>query len=232
MRGSASKAPASTNRPRGRPRGDARERILGAARKLLAADRYDAVSVPEIVAAAGVAQGTFYLYFASKADLIDALTEMVQRAIETKVVGCLEQDKPLIAILALLLDAGAAVCREFADILPFLGSDGLLFGTSVRAEILRAPYLHRLAALIARDQEAGLLIQKIAPDHAARLVCATLDQVARDLARPQLSTSNQQYRDDAINFLTRALAPTSVPPRSKSVKAPNSRALERGGERD
>jgi AcrR family transcriptional regulator len=193
-------------RPRGRPRGDARERILRAARGLLAAQRYDEVSVPEIVAAAGVAQGTFYLYFESKAALIVALADDLQRAIEVKIAACVSADAPVIELVGRLIDAGAAVCRDYADILPFLGSEALLFGESQRAEKLRAPHIEKLASLIQRDQRAGLVRRDLTPAYAARLISATLDQVARDVAGGAASENEAAYRDEAISFLRRAIA--------------------------
>ncbi|MBY6243003.1 TetR/AcrR family transcriptional regulator [Methylosinus sp. Sm6] len=193
-------------RSRGRPRGDARERILRAARRLLAAQRYDEVSVPEIVAAAGVAQGTFYLYFETKASLIVALADEIQRAIEAKIAACFSSDVPVIELVGRLIDAGAAVCRDHADILPFLRSEALLFGESRRSEELRKPHVEKLASLIQRDQRAGLLRRDLTPAYAARLISATLDQVARDVAGGSVSGNEIAYRDEAIAFLRRAIA--------------------------
>ena len=49
--------------------------LLAAARAVLAEKGLEAATVSEIVARAGVAQGTFYLYFPSKMALIPALQE-------------------------------------------------------------------------------------------------------------------------------------------------------------
>ncbi len=50
--------------------GRTRERIVNVAIKLFADKGFDKATVDEIVARAGVAKGTFYLYFKSKEDLI------------------------------------------------------------------------------------------------------------------------------------------------------------------
>jgi AcrR family transcriptional regulator len=52
-----------------------RRELLDAARRLIAEKGYDTLAVHEIVAEAGVAQGTFYLYFKGKDDLPHALAE-------------------------------------------------------------------------------------------------------------------------------------------------------------
>jgi|GEM_PF-553744 AcrR family transcriptional regulator len=64
--------------------------IIKAAARLLAQKSVAATPVSEIVKAAGVAQGTFYLYFSSKDDVVlavaehitDCMTEEIQQAIE------------------------------------------------------------------------------------------------------------------------------------------------------
>lgn len=50
-----------------------REALLAAGEQVLAARGADGVTVEEVTAAAGVAKGTFYLYFRSKSELVGAL---------------------------------------------------------------------------------------------------------------------------------------------------------------
>jgi AcrR family transcriptional regulator len=49
--------------------------ILNAAEKLFAAKGYEAATVNDILAAVNIAKGTFYYYFKSKEDVLDALIE-------------------------------------------------------------------------------------------------------------------------------------------------------------
>ena len=60
---------------------DTRQRILAAAEVLFASLGYNAASVSKITEQAGVGQGTFYLYFASKLDLFDALVDDLNRRV-------------------------------------------------------------------------------------------------------------------------------------------------------
>ena len=53
--------------------GKTREKIVSSAMELFAKKGFDKTTVDEIVAKAGVAKGTFYLYFKSKDDLIKEL---------------------------------------------------------------------------------------------------------------------------------------------------------------
>lgn len=63
----------------GRP-SDARERLIEAAREVIYANSYGAVSVDELCAAAGVKKSSFYHFFSSKQDLVlTALESQWQR---------------------------------------------------------------------------------------------------------------------------------------------------------
>ena len=56
-------------------RNERREQILSAARKVFSVKGYHASSVADILAEAGIARGTFYLYFPSKRAIFDELLE-------------------------------------------------------------------------------------------------------------------------------------------------------------
>jgi AcrR family transcriptional regulator len=72
-----------------RPRSDAarnRERLLGAARSLLADRAFDDVTTDEIAGAARVGKGTLYRAFGSKAGLARALLDDEERALQEAIL--------------------------------------------------------------------------------------------------------------------------------------------------
>jgi AcrR family transcriptional regulator len=64
------------------PADDRRAHILDAARKVFAAQGYASSNVAAICEHAGIARGTFYLYFDNKADILVALLEGVEERIK------------------------------------------------------------------------------------------------------------------------------------------------------
>lgn len=72
-----------------KPPEERRREIIGAARFLFAERGYDGTSVSAIVARAGVAQGTFYLYFPSKDHVLAAVLEAASAEYVAAVRGCL-----------------------------------------------------------------------------------------------------------------------------------------------
>ena len=102
-----------------------RAQLLKAARKVFRAKGYDGASVSEIVREAGVAQGTFYLYFRSKRDaavsLRDGLMETMAQAAATAMKSHTSFEDRLQSLIA----AGFKVARRNADLfrLAFIGAD-------------------------------------------------------------------------------------------------------------
>ena len=102
-----------------------REQLLRAARKVFRAKGFDGASVSEIVREAGVAQGTFYLYFPSKkaaaVSLRDGLMETMAQAMATAVESRTSFEDRLESLIA----AGFEVGRRNADLfrLAFIGAD-------------------------------------------------------------------------------------------------------------
>ncbi|HDH97275.1 MAG TPA: TetR/AcrR family transcriptional regulator [Proteobacteria bacterium] len=70
-----------------------KERLLEAAKKVFAEKGYHAAGVSDIIEAAGVARGTFYLYFKSKRDVFTALVEYIIQKIDSLVTP-LPMDTP------------------------------------------------------------------------------------------------------------------------------------------
>src|SRR5580698_1456672 len=74
-RSNGSRGKTSGNGKGGTPEAGKRERILDAAVKVFAAEGFYNAKVSQIAQAAGVADGTIYLYFKSKDDLLIQLFE-------------------------------------------------------------------------------------------------------------------------------------------------------------
>lgn len=81
-------------KPRTKPAEVRRDDILRAATSLFIAGSVGATTIDEIAARAGVAKGTFYLYFSSKEDLVAALRERVIDGFCARVRAAVEASAP------------------------------------------------------------------------------------------------------------------------------------------
>jgi len=163
-----------------RSRGDKRERILDAAVRVLARKGFHATRVSEVAKAAGVADGTIYLYFDSKDDLLVSLFEdrverllkfleaelprartasdKLRRVIELQ-LGLLEGERDLAEVLTVILRQSTKLMKEQA------------------APKFNA-YLAVIARVVAEGQATGELRDDVPPHLVARAIFGALDGIA------------------------------------------------------
>ena len=151
-----------------------RAQLLKAARKVFRAKGYDGASVSEIVREAGVAQGTFYLYFPSKRDaavsLRDGLMETMAQAVATAVKSRTSFEDRLESLIA----AGFKVARKNADLfrLAFIGADET--HPEMHSESKEhASFLTAITDLFREAVDAGEM-EAMDPEIAARLAIGLL----------------------------------------------------------
>ena len=102
-----------------------RAQLLRAARKVFRAKGYDGATVSEIVREAGVAQGTFYLYFPSKKAAAVSLRHGLMETMAEAMATAVESRTSLEDRLESLIAAGFKVARKNVDLfsLAFIGAD-------------------------------------------------------------------------------------------------------------
>ena len=178
-RGAAGKKRAKAAPAKRRRGGDKRDRILKAAVKVFAKSGFHATRVSEVAKAAGVADGTIYLYFKSKEELLVSLFEdRVQklltymreelpkqpdapsrlRAVIDMQLGLLEGERDLAEVITVIIRQSTRLMKEFA-------APGFL------------AYLDAIAKIVAEGQAAGDFRKDVSPHIAARAVFGALDGI-------------------------------------------------------
>jgi TetR/AcrR family fatty acid metabolism transcriptional regulator len=162
------------------PTSDKHERILNAAVRVFAKKGFHGTRVAEIAKAAGVADGTIYLYFQSKDDVLVSLFEdrverlltymrdelpkcpgaaaKLRRIIELQ-LGLLEGERELAEVITVILRQSSKLMKEYA------------------APKFNA-YLEAVAKVVAEGQAAGEFRQDVSPSLVARAIFGALDGVA------------------------------------------------------
>lgn len=160
---------------------DKRERILRAAVKVFARKGFYAARVSEIAKAAGVADGTIYLYFENKDDVLvslfdDRLTRLIavlEKEIATEGLTFEQRFRRVIELQLGLLDGQ----RELAEVVTvnLRQSTRLL---KQYATPLFTRYLDVMARLITEGQREGLVRADVSPRIVARSLWGALDALA------------------------------------------------------
>jgi len=134
-----------------------RAEILEAARVLFLRDGYARTPVSAIVKAAGVAQGTFYLYFASKQELLAELARAVFRDYASIVVRACALDAPADERLARIVVQMHEAVRENRDLETLLRNSESALATEQASLEGRARLARSISELVEACVAEGLL---------------------------------------------------------------------------
>jgi len=162
------------------PQSDKRQRILDAAVRVFAEEGFYNSKVSQIAEAAGVADGTIYLYFKSKDDLLISLFEDRMDSVNAELRrtlgspgSAIERLRQIIALHFELVEANPAmaevICVELRQSSKFIKE---------YANPKFAEYLRILAGCVADGQAAGILRADIDPQLVARSLFGALDEIA------------------------------------------------------
>jgi TetR/AcrR family transcriptional regulator, fatty acid metabolism regulator protein len=191
-------------------RNDKRARILDAAVKVFAERGYFSSTVAEIARAAGVADGTIYLYFKSKDDLLLRLFDekMTQLLAEAKAALAEERDAP--ARLKRFIQLHFSLVEKNPDLASVLVVElrqSAQFLKSADRQKLGAAYLDLIAQVVRDGQERGELDVSVSPGTAKRAIFGALDELALGWLVSGRRTSLKKAGNEVAEWLVRGLLP-------------------------
>lgn len=124
----------------------------------------------DIVREAGVAQGTFYLYFPSKKDAFFALAQQLPQMMTAAVMGAYDPALSFEERVRAMTHAGLECCRGNADLVRLINFGADSISIEVQGEVLRThPMVNALADIFRRDISEGT-IEPVDPVMTARLI--------------------------------------------------------------
>src|SRR5437763_4894716 len=161
------------------PGGDKRERILGAAERIFARHGFFAAKVSDVAKEAGVADGTIYLYFKSKDDLLIALFERRMQELTQALQGAIAGKTPREQLRAFIKMYLQKVHDEpaAAEVLTIELRQSSKFMKEYENPAF-ADFLRMLGGIIAEGQTRGELDDAVPPHIAARMIFGILDELA------------------------------------------------------
>ena len=181
--------------------GDKRERILSAAERIFARHGFFAAKVSDVAKEAGVADGTIYLYFKSKDDLLISLFERrmleLTEALQTAIAGKTPREQ-LRAFIRTYLQK----CHDEPNATEVLTIE-LRQSSKFMKEYENpafADFLRMLGGIIAAAQASGDISSTIPTHVAARMIFGVLDElaVAWVLAKAPLGGGTRPKKFDIV----------------------------------
>src|SRR5437868_13974316 len=199
-----------TRRRRRSATSDKRTRIMDAAIKVFAERGFHSATVAEIARAAGVADGTIYLYFKSKDDLLLRLFDekMTQLLAEAKAALAEERDAP--SRLKRFIQLHFSLVEKNPDLASVLVVElrqSAQFLKSADRQTLGAAYLDLIAQVGRGGQEKGELIGSVSPGTAKRAIFGALDELALGWLLSGRRASLKKTGNEVAEWLVRGLLP-------------------------
>ena len=179
--------------------------LLSAARAILAEKGFEATTVSEIVARAGVAQGTFYLYFPSKNALIAALNQEMNEHIVAAVRHATFHAQTAAEVVSAGITAAFEQIEHYRDVLHILHSQVALTQILKQREQQFGVYHHLIADLIRQRQAIGDIDVSIPADVTARLIAGLINHATDECYLYDTATPPSIYKAEVIRFVQRAL---------------------------
>jgi TetR/AcrR family transcriptional regulator, fatty acid metabolism regulator protein len=159
---------------------DKRERILHAAERIFARHGFFAAKVSDVAKEAGVADGTIYLYFKSKDDLLISLFERRMQQVNDTLRAAVEGVASPRAQLSAFIKAYLQLVHDepsAAEVLTIELRQSSKFMKEYENPQF-ADFLRMLGGIIAAAQDKGELASGIPPHVAARMIFGMLDELA------------------------------------------------------
>src|SRR3954452_5563506 len=184
-------------------RSDRRAELLSAARTVFAKKGYEDATVSEIVSRAGVAQGTFYLYFPGKESLAGAFAELISERFAVLAAEKTARSRSFDSALVRLFEAAYQMADEHRDIF-LIANRGLELVDDLDEWMNRAaPAREWLEDFVRHWQAEGVVDQRIRPATTARVLRDSLDRAAK----AYILFGDRNYGRDLAELLRRGLAP-------------------------
>jgi AcrR family transcriptional regulator len=180
---------------------DRRAAILAAARAVLAEKGFEATKISEIVAYAGVAQGTFYLYFPSKISLILALAEDMNTRLLASVQQVFERTSTLSEAIEAAVSAAFDELGQYKDVLGILHSRVSIAEYYEECRKLDAPFYDFITAMIRQSQAAGLMTASAHPEISAQLIIGLLEHAAHACFILNTQQPTDAYIAEVVRFI-------------------------------
>jgi AcrR family transcriptional regulator len=155
-----------------------RQQILDAALRCFSRDGFHNTTTADIVRESGVSQGTLYLYFATKDDIVIALADDRHQG-ETFLNALAQSEPNPVQGLTLMLELyGRALTDPRRLDTQRVGIQGwaeALRNPNIRASVVAglAPVRGAIVRLIEKGQQAGQINADVNPDALARILIAT-----------------------------------------------------------
>ncbi len=185
---------------------DKKSRLLSAAKEVLAEKGLEKATISDIVKRAGMAQGTFYLYFSSKNALIPAIANDLLQTMLHKIKEEQVLSDDIWIFFHKMITVTFQVTNSYKEVLSLCYSGLAIDNTLSEWDRIYNPYYSWLAEIIAKGIEQKAIRQDVDPLVAARMVIGLIESSAEQIYLfNKLDKPLPEHQQDLFTFIHHAL---------------------------
>lgn len=184
-----------------------KENIVQAAVQVFREKGIEKTKISDIVKVAGIAQGTFYLYFPSKLALMPAIAEVMVEKTMDIVKETVKEEVSFVSKLEQLVEAIFLVARDYNEIQALIYS-GLASTEHLKEwETVYAPFYKWTSDLLAEAKVQGVIRSTLKVDQTAKLLIGLVESAAEQVYLYDVTEEAQvnSQKVEVISFLMHAL---------------------------
>lgn len=160
---------------------DKREKIIHAALEVFQEKGIEKTKVSDIVKLAGIAQGTFYLYFPSKLSVMPAIAEVMVKKLLEAVQEEVETEAKLAVKLEQIIDAVFEVTRKYSEVTSLIYA-GLASTEQMKEwETIYEPLYSWVSQFLKAAKMSGEIRENINVQRTAKLVIGLVESAAEQI---------------------------------------------------
>jgi AcrR family transcriptional regulator len=181
-------------------------KILHAAIEVISEKGLDKTSISDIVKKAGIAQGTFYLYFSSKKALIPAIADNLFTITLEAVKAEIQNEENVWDVLKIVIDETFKITDAYKDVIILCYSGIAIEHSFEKWESIYQPYYEWLEEIIHKAIDNNEIISDINVKWTARTIINLIENASeRFYISHEQDNSLKVVKNEIFNFIKRSL---------------------------
>ncbi|MGC4378535.1 TetR family transcriptional regulator [Fictibacillus sp. Mic-4] len=184
---------------------DKYQKILQAARTVISEKGLDKTTISDIVKEAGVAQGTFYLYFSSKNALIPAIASDLFDTLLIEIKEKTASQNTIWDILHTVIEVSFSVTKSYKDVLVLCYSGLAIENTFEIWEKIYEPYYKWFEDQLHTAINQGEIPETINVKRTVRTIVLLIEHTAEQLYLSNVQEEAEEVKEHLFSFIQKGL---------------------------
>ncbi len=184
-----------------------KEKIINAAVQVFQEKGIEKTKVSDIVKLAGIAQGTFYLYFPSKLSVMPAIAEVMVKKFMVEVKNEVDENDSISAQLSQIVNAIFRVTKNYREVLALIYA-GLSTADHLKNwETIYDAFYFWMSEFLTTAKSNGKIRNSIHPERTSKLMIAFIEAAAEQIYLYDAVNEEEErmQKSELIMFLEHAL---------------------------